>query len=336
MANSTSFDLRRLQMHLQKGTPQSLYLLVGEEYFLLNEALQGLKGVVLSEGAADFNYDQFFAGEDDAVKIRDTVEMLPMMSPRRLVIVRQVDSFKEKDWDALMPVLEDPVDSTTLVLVCDKVDKRKKSFKRLEEKATVVELARPYENQLGPWIEYIAAKYGLTIQSEAAALLRQLIGASLTELNNEMLKLRDFLGDRTIVESEDVLKVVSRSRVDSVFELTNAIGKQDRAQALQTLAHLLEQGQNEVGAVAMIARHLRILSVVRDGVREGLPTGKLCVKAGIPQFFLKDYQSQARAWNEDKITRTIHALKDTDKALKSSPVSAHIWLENFIIKACEP
>ncbi len=330
-----SFDLRRLQMHLQKGAPQSLYLFVGEEFFLINEALQGLRKVVLNEGAADFNYDQFFAGEDDSVKIRDTIEMLPMMSPRRLVIVRQAEVLKEKDWEILNPILEFPVESTTLVFVADKVDKRKKSFKRLEEKAVVVELSRPYENQLAPWVEYIAAKYGLAIQDEAVSLLRQLIGASLTELNNELVKLRDFIGDRKTVESDDVLKVVSRSRVDSVFELTNAIGKRDRAQALQTLAYLLEQGQNEVGAVAMIARHLRILSVVRDGVKEGLPTGKLCVKAGIPQFFLKDYQSQARSWSEDKITRTVHALKDTDKALKSSPVSAHIWLENFIIKACE-
>lgn len=331
-----SFDLRRLQMHLQKGSPQSLYLFVGEEFFLVNEALQGLKAVVLNEGAVDFNYDQFFAGEDDSVKIRDTIEMLPMMSPRRLVIVRQAEAFKEKDWDILNPVIESPVDSTTLVLVADKIDKRKKSFKRLEEKAVVVELSRPYENQLGQWIEYIGAKHGLSVQPEAVALLRQLIGASLTELNNEILKLRDFLGERKVVESEDVLKVVSRSRVDSVFELTNAIGRKDRATALQTLAHLLEQGQNEVGAVAMIARHLRILSVVRDGVKEGLPTGKLCVKAGIPQFFLKDYQSQARVGSDDKINRTVHALKDTDKALKSSPVSAHIWLENFIIKVCEP
>lgn len=330
-----SWDLRRLQMHLQKGTPQNIYLLVGEDYFLVNEALSGFKAAVLTEGAVDFNSDQFFAGDDDVVKMHDTIEMLPMMSPRRLVIVRNVQNFKDKDWEILAPVLDQPVDSTTLVLLADKVDKRRKTFKRLAETATVVELARPYDNQLSAWIEYIAAKYGLTIQNEAGALLRQLIGASLTELNNEVAKLRDFLGDRKMVEAEDVLKVVSRSKADSVFDLTNAIGRQDRGMALQSLAYLLEQGQNEVGAVAMIARHIRILSTVRDGVREGMPPSQLCLKAGIPQFFLKDYQSQARLWSESKINQITHALKETDKALKSSPVSSHIWLENFILKACQ-
>ncbi|MGE0763502.1 MAG: DNA polymerase III subunit delta [Bdellovibrionales bacterium] len=330
-----SWDLRRLQMHLQKGTPQTIYLLVGEDYFLMNEALTGIKAAVLTDGAIDFNSDQFFAGDDDVIKIRDTIEMLPMMSPRRLVVVRNVQSFKEKDWDVLAPIFDQPVDSTTLVLLADKVDKRRKTFKRLAETSTVVELSRPYDNQLAAWIDYIGAKHGLTIQNEAAALLRQLIGASLTELNNEVLKLRDFVGPRKSVDAEDVLKVVSRSKADSVFDLTNAIGRQDRAMALQSLAHLLEHGQNEIGAVAMIARHIRILSAVRDGVREGMPPTKLCLKAGIPQFFLKDYQSQARLWSDSKITQMIHALKDTDKALKSSPVSSHIWLENFILKACQ-
>lgn len=322
-------------MHLQKGTPQPLYFLVGEEYFLMNEALQGIKQTVLADGAADFNSDQFFAGDDDVVKIRDTVEMLPMMSPRRLVVVRNCQDFRDKDWDVLAPIIDAPVDSTTLVLLADKVDKRKKFFKRLGELATVVELNRPFENQLAAWIDYIGAKHGLTVQPEAAALLRQLIGASLTELNNEMMKLRDFVGERSKVDGTDVLKVVSRSKADSVFDLTNAIGKKDRALALQSLANLLEHGQSEVGAVAMIARHLRILSVVRDGVRQGVPAARLCLKAGIPQFFLKDYEFQAKAWSDDKISRTIFALKETDRALKSSPVSSHIWLENFILKACE-
>lgn len=333
MANS--WDLRRLQMHLQKGAPQGVYLLVGEEYYLINEALRGLKHVVLSEGATDFNYDQYFAGDDDAIKIRDTIEMLPMMSPRRLVIVRNCQSFKERDWEAIAPVLDSPVDTTTVVFVADKVDKRKKFFKRLEETATVVELNRPFENQLAPWVEYIATQHGMTIHTEAVALLRQLVGASLTELNNEMLKLRDFLGERKMIEGQDVLKVVSRSRADTVFDLTNALGKRDRGLALQSLANLLEQGQSEIGAVAMIARHLRILTIVRDGAKEGASTSLLCSRAGIPQFFLKDYQSQSRNWSDEKLEQTIHALKDTDKALKSSPVSSHIWLENFILKACD-
>lgn len=330
-----TWDLRRLQMHLQKHQLLPVYLLVGEEPFLVEEALSGIKGVALDGGASDFNSDTFFAADDDAVKIRDTVEMLPMMSPRRLVLVRGVHQFKDGEWESLYPVLQNPVDTSVLVLIAEKMDRRKKHYKMLESVGAVVELPRPYDNQLSPWIEYIASKLELKVTREASALLRQLIGASLTELYREMTKIRDFLGDQKVVEADVVLNVVSRSRSDSVFDLTNAIGRKDRAGALHSLAQILNQGQNEVGTLSMIARHFRILGQVRDGIKKGTPASQIAVKAGIPQFFLKDYQEQAKLWSDDKIGRAVHALKETDKALKSSPISSHIWLENFILKTCD-
>ena len=100
------------------------------------------------------------------------------------------------------------------------------------------------------------------------------------------------------------------------------------------LANLLEYGQNEIGALALIARHVRILSTIKEGLRAGLAGARLSAKAGVPHFFLGDYVSQTKHWTDKKIARTMHALHETDRALKSSPISGHIWLENFIIKTC--
>jgi len=329
------WDLRRLQMSLQKRPPEPVYLLVGEEPFLIDEALNVLRQQALADGASDFNFDRFYAGEDDTVKVRDTVEMLPMMSPRRVVVFRNTHLLKASEWEALQPVLEAPVDTTVFILVAAKLDKRIRPYKWISQHGVIVDLPRPYENQLAQWIEYIAAKESLIVENEAASLLRQFIGSSLTEMKSELVKLRDFLGERKTVKAEDVLKVVSRSRADRVFDLTNAIGRRDRALALQCLANLLEHGESEIAAVAMMARHLRILSIVRDGQKLGASTSDICARAGIPQFFLSEYQAQSRQWTDSKIENSIHALKETDKALKSSPVSSHIWLENLIIKTCE-
>jgi DNA polymerase-3 subunit delta len=35
-----------------------------------------------------------------------------------------------------------------------------------------------------------------------------------------------------------------------------------------------------------------------------------------------------------KLESSFLILTETDKALKSSPMSAHIWLENLILKTC--
>ena len=327
-------DLRKLQQRLEKSPPAPVYLLMGDEALLIHEAVQLLKNHSVEPAALDFNCDIFEASEVAPGQVRDAAEMLPMMSTRRLVVYRGVDNLKDKDWETLFALLDNPVDTTTFVLTCEALDKRKKAFKKLSDVSVVVELKRPYESQLGDWIDYLAFRLGLKVQREAAHLLKQFVGANLTELNNELIKLRDYVGQRKAIEPADVLQVVSQSKVDRIFDLTDAIGRRDKVHALHSLANLLEHGQSEVGVLAMITRHFRILGQLKDGQRAGLSGPRLSTKAGIPQFLLTQYMQQIRHWDETKIQQTFAVLLDTDRALKSSSVPPHVWLENFVLKTC--
>lgn len=330
-----TLDLRKLQQRLEKQDPSSVYVLCGDEVFLVEESVRLLKSKVLDEASVDFNYDSFIGGEASGADVRDAVEMLPMMGDRRMVLLRGAESFKEKDWNELYDVIDRPVDSTVFVVTCESLDKRKKPYKKLSKNSVWVDLSRPYENQIPQWIDYLSFRQEVKISREAGALLLQFVGSNLTELNNEIEKLKNFIGDREEISEQDVLQVVSRSRVDRIFDLTDAIGVKDKAKALTMLAHLLEHGQSEVGAVALLNRHFRILSQLKALSSLSLTGPKICSKVGIPQFLLNNYMGQARIWSESKIVRIFSLLALTDRALKSSNVASHIWLENFILKACE-
>ena len=327
-------DLRTLQLALDKKKAGSLYLVYGEEAFLVDEALKAIKARVLVEGAQDFNYDSFYAPDATAAQVRDAVEMLPVMTEQRLVVYKNVDNLKEDAWATLLPVLESPIESTCLVLVATKIDKRKKVFKTIFENGIAVELKKPFENQVSAWVEYIAGLHGVQLTSDAISVLQQLVGTNLSEIQNEIQKIKLSSVSAKTFDVSDVLSVVSRSRIESVFTLTEALSKRDRAQALLCLANLLENGQNESGIVSLILRQMRILAQVRTGLRDGLSSNRLSQKIGVPEFFMKQYVNQSRLWDDYKINNTIRALHETDKALKSSPLSSHIWLENFIVKTC--
>ncbi|MEK6555508.1 MAG: DNA polymerase III subunit delta [Bdellovibrionota bacterium] len=327
-------DLRTLQLGLDKKGAKPLYLIYGEELFLVDEALKAIKARVLNENAKDFNYDSFYAPEVSPAQVRDAVEMLPVMTEQRLVIYRNVDALKEDAWQNLLPVIENPVDSCCLVLVAHKIDKRKKIFKAIFEHGVAVELKKPFENQVSTWVDYIASMNSIKLTAEAISILQQLVGTNLSEIQNEIQKIRSSSNAKKVFDVDDVLGTVSRSRIESVFNLTDAISRRDRGAALLCLANLLENGQNESGIVSLILRQMRILSQVRTGVREGLSSNRLSQKIGVPEFFMKQYVSQSRNWDDYKINNTIRALHETDKALKSSPISSHIWLENFIVKTC--
>lgn len=311
-----------------------IYFFYGEEAYLIRRAVEQVKDLALEDGIADFNYDSFYSLDAEVSHVRDVVETLPMMASKRVVVLKEAQELSEKEWEVLQPVITEAVDTAVFVISASKVDKRKKSIKSLLDNAISVEFKRPFENQMPQWIQFIAEQYGLTIRSDAANLIYRLVGNHLTEIDLEMSKLAAFLGDRTEVETSDVASVVSKSREESIFDLTKAVALGDRSMALSCLVNLLDQGQNEIGIVSMIARHIRMLIQVYNGLKHGYKGAQLAQYAQISTYFLNEYLQQIKFWNLKKLENTLLALNETDKALKSSPLSSHIWLENLIIKTC--
>jgi DNA polymerase-3 subunit delta len=331
----TNWDLRRLQTHLSQKEPHGVYVVYGDDVFLQDQVLASIRESCVVPGLEDFNSDVFLASEVSVAHVKDTMELLPVMASRRLIVVRGIDSFKDDNWEVLLPLLEKPVSTATLVLMGTKIDKRKKWVKSAIKGGQFVELKKPYDNQIPMWIDYICHLVGLKITADARASLQQLVGTNLSELHNEVKKIYSGLPKtKSVIEVDDVIRVVSKARIENVFSLTDAIARQDKPRALMCLANLLEHGQNEIGILALIYRQLRILSSVHDGVSHGLSTQKLSEKVGVPEFFMKEYMQQSRLWDQKRIGRAMTALHDTDRALKSSPVSGAIWLENFIVKTC--
>lgn len=310
------------------------YFFFGEEVYLLQQAVQYLKKCVLPEGTEDFNFHSFFASEADISIVRDEIETLPMMSPKRMIVLRESQDLSDKEWAQLEPVIESPVDSSVFVLIASKIDKRKKYFKTLMDKAVCVEFKKPFENQISGWIRHICKTHELTIADDAAQSLHRLVGSQLLEIDAEIKKLKDYIGDRQHIEFEDVAKCVSKRREENVFDLTDSLAQGDRVQSLIHLVHLLDQGQSEIGIVSLVARHMRILLTIKQGLEHGLQGQKLAAFAQVPPYYLPQYVQQAKHWSVKKLENCLLILADTDRALKSSPLSSHIWLENLILKTC--
>lgn len=329
-----TIEARRLHEDIKSNKISSLYLLMGEEIYLIEEVLDILIEKGLNGSLRDFNYNSFYAQVDSIQAVRDAVETLPMMAEKRVVILKEAQHLKAKDLEYLLPIVEQPVDSTIFVVVAEKVDLRLKFYKKLSENGQVVKFYKPFEDQIPSWIQKIAQRHHKKLSPGSVEAILDKVGTNLIDIDNEMRKLSQYTGKRDLITEEDVEKVVSKVRVDTIFQLANAIGNNDRSQALVCLANLLEHGESPLGILALVSRHVRILTHIRDGLSEGLTQGQLSSRVGVPSFFIKQYIDQSKKWNESKIHCTYHALLQTDRALKSSPVTPHIWLENFIVQTC--
>ncbi len=334
----------RLLATLKKGEFQPLYLLFGEENFLADRAKDEIIAAIVPEGMRDFNLNLFDGNDCDVARVRDALETLPMMAPMRLVVLVNAHELKDKEWDVLQPLIDSPPEGVAFVCSATKIDKRKRFWKRFLEVGVALECKRPYDNQIPDWIGFLADRHRVKFGSEAAAALQQVVGSNLSDLDGEIRKIAIYCGGQASKGSaagavvtasvDDVMKVASRVRLESVFDFADAVGRNDRVRALYCLANLLDQGQNEIGILALVARHVRILRAIIDGLKEGLSGAKLAARAGVSPYFIRDYAEQAKVWSPKKIETTLEALFDTDRALKTSSVGSHIWLENFILRVC--
>ena len=80
------------------------------------------------------------------------------------------------------------------------------------------------------------------------------MGSSLFEISIELKKLKQYLGDRIQAEEKDILACSSRLKIESLFDLTDALGNRNIVKSLSLLAFLLDQGQNEIAIVSLLCK----------------------------------------------------------------------------------
>lgn len=325
---------RYLEQSIQNGEVKNLYCLYGEETFLIDEAKKALIQLILGENLSEFNKDVFFGSETSPQEIQRALETLPLMAPKRVVIVNNIDSMKTKELEVLKPLIEKPIDTSVLILLAQTIDLRKSFFKLFQSKGMVIKFDRVSEKDLPVWIETLTKKEGVSIQRDASELLQHIVGPHLLEMQNEIKKVAQFIGSRKQIQRSDIEYVVSDTRVESIFQLMNAVGLRDRTNALIHLNKLLKHGENVFGILGLMARHFRILLAIHEGLRFGFSKSQLCSQTKLPMFFLPKYIDQSRKWNSHQLETFHKLLLDTDQILKISPVRQHLWMENLIIKTC--
>ena len=73
---------RKLKQDLRQGTVGSLYLFHGEEAYLRDHYLDQMKAKLIPPGMESFNYHRLAGKTLTAQRLAETVDALPMMSPR--------------------------------------------------------------------------------------------------------------------------------------------------------------------------------------------------------------------------------------------------------------
>ncbi len=331
--SGNSAGAQQLIQDIKNKTPGHFYVIYGEEDYLCRHYYNSLKKLLLEDLTADFNYHRL-NGENFSVELlSDSMEALPMMADRSLVLVDEVDLFTVGDTETLVSLLNDVPDYCCLVLryMEFKPDKRKKKlWEAIEKNAILAEFQYQSESELRAWIVRHFRSAGKDIAPDLCNYLLLQCGRSMTRLHTEIEKICAYSGAATIVR-EDINAVVEPTLDAAVFEITDALASRnfDRAlERLHVMFKLRAEGIAMVGAIGSQMRRLYAAKLLQNADELMRVCGLAPYPAGLTM-------TQARRFSTEFCKKAVLLCRDTDYQLKSSYDSEERLLELLLLQLAE-
>lgn len=288
------------------GRKSAAYLLTGEEDFLKDEFISGLKNRCLDDSNKEFNFTSFSAKDSAIEDMLAVAKTAPFIGKKRLVIIRNVDKLNAKAKETLLLYLKNPTESTCLVLESTKSLSANGFLSAIARYAAVMRAEAPRYGSLDSWIRRRAASLKKGISTDAVQLLKELTGGNLGSLSKELEKVASLVEERNQITLGDIEAVVGRSLKEDVFILVNYINSRDASKALSLSKRLLRQGKRAHEIIGLLGWNFR----------------KLLSSTGMNNF------------DADELKRRLKLLFDADRAIKTGSSRPEFVLDILISELC--
>lgn len=354
----------------QVGNVRPVYLILGEERLLADRAVRAIRKAATEGGIAGFNEERFTAGESGFDDVLAAAKVLPMMSPRRYVLVRSAERWerdteraeekaaaapkpiesdtpgptrrgkkpvKDTPLDALDAYAKAPSPSTVLVVVASKLNGARRIVKTARSGGFLVECAPiKRRDELAQWIRAAARQRGHGIDDRAASRVAELAGPDLGAVDDAVERLSLFVGPGAAIGSEAVDVVVARVRESSVWDLIDALVARKLDAALVALPDVMEGPGSGLPALGAIASNVRQLLKMDAAMRGGANPMEAAATAGVPPFKAQDRAALLRKLPTRVLASWPRLLARADVELKGSKKDGQTILEETIIAMCDP
>ncbi len=327
--------MKGLKEQIQKGQIGKLYLFYGEERFLIQLYEQRIKKALLLPEDEMMNLD-VMQSPQDPLQVQSSIETLPFMAERRVVIIKESGAFdlKPGKMGELADLMQDIPESATVIWIESKVDKRSKFYKAVQKYGYVVEFKRLGENELLTWIGQEVKRKGVQLDRNTASYFLSLTGNDMVRIQMELEKLTSYAKERGIISREDVDSIVSVTIENSIFKLTDHLGNQQPAAAYRIYRQLLEDNEPVQRIFFMMIRQFRLL--YKASLMQGADRNAVAKELGVPSFAAGNYQNQARRFGEKRLKELLNKVLDLDTATKTGELDAEEAATLVILQYAKP
>lgn len=329
-----------LEKELNSDKPlNSIYLLYGEEKFLLDnclkkikkkfgELLQGINYVIIDETLIDdliYNIESPAFGYDN-----------------KLIIVKNSGLFKKDGRKKLGSPIQEKIASyinentltnVVVVFIEDSVDKNN-VFDAISKKGIVVEFTELNESALVKKLKQITNLYKVNISDQDLKYFIEVSGTNMQFLINEIRKLIEFSGPNGTITKNSIDKL-SIKQIDSViFDLTDNLGNKKTDKALEVLNDLIYNKEPLQKILVTLYNHFKKLYLCSLAIKLNKDIATSIGLKPNQTFLVNKYKRSLTYFKESELRAILDELLNLDYNSKNGKIDLEIGLRSILCNYC--
>ena len=321
--------MQTLNQDIKEKSFKKIYLLYGDEPFLVGSYKKKLREAITGGDTMNFNY---FEGKNPDVKeIISLADTMPFFADRRLILVDGSGFFKSAQ-EELAAYLPQMPDTTCLVFAESEVDKSNRLYKRVKELGYAAELNKQDTAQLMRWAAGILGRDGRKISRPVMEYFLERTGDDMENIRMELEKLVCYTMGRDVITKEDVDAVGTVHVTSRVFDMVAAIVAGNTKKAMDLYEDLLTLKEPPMRILFLIARQFNQLLQIKELTAAGKDKGAMASALKVPPFAVGKLTAQARAFTRDQILSWVTLCVETEEAVKTGRLSDRLAVELLIAR----
>ncbi len=315
----------------QSGKPLGVYVIFGEDKFLLAKECEKLLNSLLAPDERAMALYEPRAESAQISDVLDELRTLPFLAPKRVVLIKDAEPFVKEYAEHLEKYLDDPSPSGVLIMTATTWDKRKRLHKKLQPTGGLIEVARMYSNQLPAYVaSYAQQTHGIRLDAQCSRFLVELVGDDPGRLCSEADKLAIFVAPKKVVTPNDIEQLIGKNRMFDAFGVIDAINVGQIGPAIGRLRKMFQSDKSaEFSVVGAFGYHFRRLFRAKAMIAKGTSPQQAAAKSGV-RFKQQEFINQLNQMSLPQLGHIMAELGQIDFGLKSGQTTAPVAMERLI------
>lgn len=256
---------------------------------------------------SDLALEKLDGSEVSYEQIQSAIDSLPFLSTKKMVIVYDL-SLNKQAAEELEQIIERAGNTTELIIVETKLDKRSVYYKQLKKLTDFTDYNELTEDQLAAWLIDEAKRLGASLSRTDSLYLVQRVGLDQMRLSRELEKLIQY---NPQISKDTINLLCEENPSSTIFNLIDNVFSGNLKQALHIYDEQRRQRVEPQAIHGMFVWQMHAVAITCSAPAN-VNSGQIAKDSGISPYVIQKSQRIANRMGRTRIIEFMRLLRDID------------------------